>query len=177
MPHYASDGVDVTLIEWMLSLTPAEGLAVLQDFVDGFGRIRSQLPTDRFISILDTLVRNKVDFIVVGGVAAVLCRVPLSTFDFEIVHSTAPENLTRVEAALEELDAFGPLDLLGAIGNGRTYDDLKPHASDVALRDDLHIAVLDLETLIAVKEETAGEKDLAMLPILRRTLEESRRRR
>jgi hypothetical protein len=36
--------------------------------------------------------------------------------------------------------------------------------------------VLDLETLIAVKEELGGEKDLAMLPILRRTLEESRRR-
>ncbi|HKW98031.1 MAG TPA: hypothetical protein VJN43_09865 [Bryobacteraceae bacterium] len=32
-----------------------------------------------------------------------------------------------------------------------------------------------LETVIAVKEETAGEKDRAMLPILRRTLEESRR--
>jgi hypothetical protein len=31
---YGSDGVDVTLIRWMLSLTPAERLAVLQDFTD-----------------------------------------------------------------------------------------------------------------------------------------------
>lgn len=38
------------------------------------------------------------------------------------------------------------------------------------------IPVLDLETLIAVKEETAGEKDRAILAIPRRTLEESRRK-
>jgi hypothetical protein len=36
------------------------------------------------------------------------------------------------------------------------------------------VRVLDLETLIAVKEEVGGEKDIAMLPVLRRTLEESR---
>jgi len=31
---YDSAGVDVTLIRWMLSMTPAERLATLQDFVD-----------------------------------------------------------------------------------------------------------------------------------------------
>jgi hypothetical protein len=31
---YASDGVDVSLIRWMLSLTPSERLQTLQDFVD-----------------------------------------------------------------------------------------------------------------------------------------------
>jgi hypothetical protein len=39
----------------------------------------------------------------------------------------------------------------------------------------IHVRVLDLETLIAIKEELAGEKDRAMLPILRRTLEERRK--
>jgi hypothetical protein len=33
-PAYSPDGVDLTLIRWMLSLTPAERLDVLQDFVD-----------------------------------------------------------------------------------------------------------------------------------------------
>ncbi len=37
MSPCGSDGVDVSLIEWMLSLTPAERLEVLQDFVDAFG--------------------------------------------------------------------------------------------------------------------------------------------
>jgi hypothetical protein len=43
------------------------------------------------------------------------------------------------------------------------------------LGKELRVRVLDLETLITVKEEVGGEKDIAMLPVLRRTLEESRR--
>jgi hypothetical protein len=31
---YENDGVDVSLIRWMLSLTPAQRLETLQDFVD-----------------------------------------------------------------------------------------------------------------------------------------------
>jgi len=34
------DGVDVTLIRWMLRLTPAERLQVLQDSVDSLIRLR-----------------------------------------------------------------------------------------------------------------------------------------
>jgi hypothetical protein len=39
------------------------------------------------------------------------------------------------------------------------------------------VRVLDLETLIAIKEELGGEKDRAVLPVLRRTLEEKRKPR
>jgi hypothetical protein len=39
------------------------------------------------------------------------------------------------------------------------------------------VRVLDRETLIAINEELVGEKDRAVLPVLRRTLEETRRRR
>jgi hypothetical protein len=41
MSPYGSDGVDVTLIRWMLSLTPAERLAVLQDFTDFVWEVRN----------------------------------------------------------------------------------------------------------------------------------------
>ena len=34
MSPYGTDGVGVTLIRWMLSLTPEQRLAVLQDFTD-----------------------------------------------------------------------------------------------------------------------------------------------
>jgi hypothetical protein len=37
-----SDGVDVTLIRWMLSLTPAERLAQLEAFVDFVHEVRSR---------------------------------------------------------------------------------------------------------------------------------------
>jgi hypothetical protein len=144
-----------------------------------------------------------VEFIVVGGVAAVLRGVPINTFDLDVVHSTELANVDRLLAALTELDAFyrfqpelrmrpdashlrspghqllitrfGPLDLLGAIGKGRSYADLLRDFTEYDLDDGVRVRVLGLEAQIAVKEEIGGEKDLAVLPILRRTLEESRR--
>ena len=41
-PAYISDGVDLTLIRWMLSLTPAERLEALQGFVDSLMEIRAR---------------------------------------------------------------------------------------------------------------------------------------
>lgn len=38
---YSEDGVDLTLIRWMLSLTPAERVQVLQQCVDSVLNIRA----------------------------------------------------------------------------------------------------------------------------------------
>ena len=40
LPTHSEDGVDLTLIRWMLSLTPAERLQVLQQTVQSIMRIR-----------------------------------------------------------------------------------------------------------------------------------------
>jgi len=40
-PAYSEDGVDLTLIRWMLSMTPAERLQVLQQYVDSVLSIRA----------------------------------------------------------------------------------------------------------------------------------------
>jgi hypothetical protein len=162
-----------------------------------------QTPRNRNLAILQTLVDHDVEFLIVGGVAAVLQGAPINTFDLDIVHSTNPANVSRVLAALGELDAIyraqpdlrlrpaashlsspghqllltrlGPLDLLGSIGIGRTYSDLLGHATEMKAGPSLSVRVLDLETQIAIKEEVGGEKDQAALPILRRTLEERRK--
>jgi hypothetical protein len=144
-----------------------------------------------------------VEYLVVGGVAAVLGGAPVSTFDLDIVHSTSPENVARILTALEELDAwyrhfperrlrpdasyltspghrllmtrYGPVDVLGKIGKGRTYFALLPLTVEMEVQSGVRVRVLSLEAQIAVKVEVGGEKDAAMLPLLRRTLEESRR--
>ncbi len=41
LPEYSEDGVDLTLIRWMHSLTPAERLQVLQDSIDCIEDIRA----------------------------------------------------------------------------------------------------------------------------------------
>lgn len=41
-PAYSEDGVDLTLIRWMLSLTPAERLDVLQQHVRSVMRLRGK---------------------------------------------------------------------------------------------------------------------------------------
>jgi hypothetical protein len=157
----------------------------------------------RYQSILQTLFNHRVDCIIVRDVAAVLLGAPITTFDPDFVHSTAPENVTRLLAALADLDAFyrmqpelrrkpeashlssaghqllqskfGPVDFLDAIGRGRTYADLLAHTVQVQIGE-MNIRVLDLPTEIAVKDELGAEKDLAVLPVLKATLEEQRRR-
>lgn len=47
-----------------------------------------------------------VEFIVVGGAAAVLHGAPITTEDLDIVHRASPENVSRLRTLLEELDAY-----------------------------------------------------------------------
>ncbi len=56
--------------------------------------------------ILDTLTRHEVDFIVVGGVCAVLLGAPVTTFDLDIVHSRKKDNLEKLNTAFESIDAI-----------------------------------------------------------------------
>ena len=66
----------------------------------------------------------------------------------------------------------GPLDLLGALTQGRSYRDLLAHTIEVPCGFGLTVKVLDLSMLVRLKEELGREIDIAVLPILRRTLEE-----
>jgi hypothetical protein len=43
-PTHSEDGVDLTLIRWMLSLTPAERLQVLQQHIRAIERLRDANP-------------------------------------------------------------------------------------------------------------------------------------
>jgi hypothetical protein len=153
----------------------------------------------KFREALEALARHRVDFIVVGGVAAVLGGAPISTFDLDIVHDRASANVARLLGALADLDAryrdltgrvlrpegsalqgeghhllltrCGPLDVLGRIAGGRGYQELLPE-SVIQPLGEIAIHVLGLEALIRSKAETNRDKDRAVLAILRRTLEE-----
>ena len=48
----------------------------------------------------------EIEFIVVGGAAAVLQGAPITTQDLDIVHQRTPDNIARLVALLDDLDAF-----------------------------------------------------------------------
>jgi hypothetical protein len=153
--------------------------------------------------ILRALVEADVEFVLVGGLAAVLNGAPVHTFDVGIVHSREQANAERLLAVLDVLESvfraqperrlkptlshlsrpghlnlltrFGPLDVLGSIGRGLGYEDLLPDTAVLDIGSSTTIRVLTLEKLIELKQELGGEKDRAMLPILRRTLRERKR--
>jgi hypothetical protein len=161
----------------------------------------------RFREVLRVLVTHRVDFIVVGGISAVLNGAPVTTLDLDIVHSRESDNIARLLQALDELEAryrdlagrtlrpaeslaeshlaskghqllitrFGPVDVLGTIGREMSYSDLLPHTAEITIAEGLTVRVLNLATLIEIKEYLGTEKDRAVLPTLRRTLSERRR--
>jgi hypothetical protein len=59
----------------------------------------------KFKEALEVLAGHHVDFVVVGGVAAVLGGAPISTFDLDIVHDRTQTNVVRLLSALTDLDA------------------------------------------------------------------------
>jgi hypothetical protein len=54
---------------------------------------------------LRTLTRHRVDFVVIGGYAAVLHGSPVFTVDADVCPSRDPANLRRLCAALHDMDA------------------------------------------------------------------------
>ncbi len=138
-----------------------------------------------------------VDFILVGGLAAVIQGAPVTTMDVDVVHSQSPDNIARLLSFLKSVDAvhrrlddrliepkehdlsgkghvllttrIGPLDILAVIEGGKSYEELLEHTVEIDFRDH-SLRVLDLKTLIELKETSTNPKDKQRLPVLKETL-------
>ena len=150
-----------------------------------------------FREILELLNKHSVEYIVVGGVAAVIQGAPVTTFDLDALVRISEKNATRLAAALDELDArfrehqttlrpkkkdilagghlllmtrAGPLDVLGFIGNRERYEDLIEASSEVSMTSGKFL-VLNLEELIRQKKATDRPKDRAIVALLEAVLD------
>lgn len=157
---------------------------------------------DDLTLLLTALARSGVDFILVGGLAAVAQGAPITTFDIDIVHCRAERNVSKLMLFLDQVNAryrgrpassplgpsaealrttahslfmtdLGPLDALGAIEEGKGYEDLLPLSEKLDLGD-ATVRVLRLETLVDLKRRSDHEKDRQRLPVLERTLQRLR---
>ena len=159
--------------------------------------------TAEFFRTVQLLSEAQVNFILVGGLSAIARGVPVTTFDLDIVHERSAENIARLLPVLDQIEAIfriqphrrlrpneshltgrghlnltttnGYLDLLCTIGKDLTYEDLLTHSDQLEIGGTLPVRVLRLEKLIELKEEVNRDKDRAVLPILRRTLQEIRK--
>lgn len=144
-------------------------------------------------ALIEALLDAGVEFIVVGGAAAVLHGALAATQDLDIVHRRTDDNIERLMRLLERLDAYvrqpgtrrlqptaadlvageqlnlstrlGPLDPLGKLHDGRGFDELLPHSE--SMEDGrLRIRVIDLPTLVEIKASAGRAKDKLVLPLL-----------
>ena len=155
-------------------------------------------PTNVNLSaVLEGLIEAGVDFILVGGLAAVVQGAPVTTMDVDIVHNQSPENIAKLLEFLKSVDAFyrrpddkriepkeddlpgmgrtlfttrlGPVDVLAVIEEGKGYGDLLEHTVEIEFRGHT-IRVLDLKMLIQLKRSSTDPKDGQRLPVLEETL-------
>jgi hypothetical protein len=153
------------------------------------------------------LGRHGVEYVLIGGLAAVIHGSPLPTLDADICPSGEAENLRRLAAALEELDArvrtpdtpagvpfprdatfLSRVTLLNLVTRAGDLDlSFTPAGTagyaDLAARatavpiHGVPVYVASLEDVIRSKEAANRPKDVRMLPTLRQLLEVIRRRR
>lgn len=149
-------------------------------------------------TLLAELAASGVEFVLVGGLAAVAQGAPVTTFDVDIVHARDRDNVDRLMAFLGQVNAryrgrpggaplppsrialegpghslfmtdLGPLDALGSIEQGLSYDDLLPDTVEIELGGH-PIKVLDLATIVQHKRASSHPKDRQALPLLEEAL-------
>lgn len=152
-------------------------------------------PPPRFdpVAVLRALVEGGVDFVLVGGLAAVLRGAPTVTYGVDVAPAQDPANLERLVAVLRALGAVrstGPDGDLEEPAVERLTEDVERFAAPVAYVDvlrelravggfealqeradriaveDVTVLVASLDDVIASKEVAGRTKDLAALPAL-----------
>jgi hypothetical protein len=156
-----------------------------------------------FKALIERLARAKVDFIIVGGVAAAAHGAVRTTLDLDIVYGRTLDNLQRVVGALGDLAPYprgapeglpfrwdartianglnftlrtklGDLDLLGEITAGGGYEALVHHTIEVMLFG-CRCRCIALGELIRVKRAAGRPKDFEAIAELEKLLELQRK--
>lgn len=141
------------------------------------------------LGLLRELTARGVDFVVIGGIAAVLHGSPRVTQDLDVQYATDPGNLEALGSALVALDArladvadpvpfvpdartlgrvsmltletaHGRLDVLAAPPGAPSYDELRARAARYDVGG-LFVLVASLDDLLGMKRAGGRPKDLA----------------
>lgn len=154
-------------------------------------------------AVITRLSVARVEFIVVGGVAAAVHGSAHVTYDLDLVYRRTAENIERLSAALGPLRPYlrgapaglpfafdpptisrglnftlstslGDLDLLGEIAGDGTYERLLPDTIAAAI-DGVEFRCVSLRRLILLKRAAGRPRDLAVVGELEALLDEQDR--
>jgi len=154
--------------------------------------------------VMHALVDQRVKFILVGGLAAIVHGSARLTEDADFVYARDRENIRRLVEALGPFSPYlrgverglpfkwdestvrmglnftlettaGDVDVLGEVTGGRTYEDLLPHSAEVSAFGRKFLCV-GLERLIHLKRAAGRAKDFLVLGELHALLEERRKK-
>jgi hypothetical protein len=149
--------------------------------------------------LIARLNQAQVEYVIVGGISAVLHGAPIVTRDTDICYRRTPQNIARLARALAPLQprlrglppdlpcavdertlqmgtnftllaGTEELDLLGEMSAIGGYEQVVVQATDMTVAG-VPVKVLSLAQLIATKKAAGRPKDLAVLPVLEATLE------
>ncbi|HMC64949.1 MAG TPA: hypothetical protein VKI65_08405 [Gemmataceae bacterium] len=141
----------------------------------------------RLVQIAEHLQRHGVEFLVIGGQAAVLHGSPVPTFDVDLCYRRSADNLQKLAKSLEELHPtlrgappdlpfrldpqslalgsnftfltdLGPLDLLGWVEPFGEFEKLLARAERMDLGS-CKVLVIGLDDLISIKRHINRPKD------------------
>jgi predicted nucleotidyltransferase len=159
------------------------------------------MPTQTdFTKAVNTLHGGGVDFIIIGGVAAILNGLGYTTYDLDVVYARDRSNIQRLVRCLEPFEpylrgappglpfkldertvrmglnftlvtSFGDLDLLGEVTAVGGYRELLPQSKEVTAFG-VRCRRANLEPLIRMKRAAGRPKDFEILGQLQALLEE-----
>ncbi len=153
-----------------------------------------------FAGLMRVLHGNKVDFILIGGLAAAAHGAIRATTDVDVIYSRTEDNIARLAPALAPLDAYlrgappglpfrwdaetiahglnftlttslGDIDLLGEVTGGGGYQEVLPHSMAVEVFG-VQCLCLDLDMLIRIKRAAGRPKDFEAIAELEALREE-----
>lgn len=130
-------------------------------------------------AIIETLNRHRVEYLIIGGVAATLHGCPEQTFDVDILYNAAKENKDRLLTALDEMEArwdepltgaalekqsvfalntkYGDLDIFSYVPGIGEFHEALQYREDSRYAD-VEMRMLSLEGWLKSKEAVIGEE-------------------
>lgn len=145
--------------------------------------------------IAELLERHGLEAVLIGNAAAALQGAPVTTVDFDFLFRRTPANVRKLRAIAAELQAvlmkpYYPasgwlrvsrdddglqLDFMGEIDGIRSFEGLRKRALEVPLGE-ARILVAGLADIIKSKKAAGRPRDIAVLPVLEKVLEEATHR-